>query len=108
MGTQPNMASTILSFAQLIIKRTITQTVVDHEPVKSEVDTPFMSTITTPKPEDLQQFEIDTSLKYKLSHSVDAIVIDDRFVHKNTVYKVIGESDRDDYGFYRVLGEEVQ
>ena len=104
----PNMASTVLSFAQTITKRTITQTVVDFEPVKPPVDTPFMATITTPKSEDLQQFEIDTSLKYKLCHSVDAITIDDRFIHKGTVYKVIGESDRDDYGYYRVLGEEVQ
>ena len=104
----PNMSNTVLRFSQIIIKRTITQTVVNHEPIKTAVDTPFKATITTPKPEDLAQVEVDTSLKYKLCHSVEAIGIDDIFVHKNTEYKVIGESDRDDYGYYRVLGEEVQ
>ena len=105
---QPNLAKTVLRFAQNITKRTVTQTVVNHIPQKTKVDTTIKATITTPQPEDLQNIEIDTSLKYKLCHSVDQLTIDDRFVHKNIEYKVIAEQDREDYGYYRVVGEEVQ
>lgn len=108
MDTQPNMSNTVLSFSQLITKREVTQSVVNHRTVKTFVDTPFQATITTPKPEDLQQVEINTALKYKLCHSVDPIKVDDRFVHKTIEYKVIGLSDREDYGYYRAIGEEVQ
>jgi len=104
----PNLSSTILRFAQTIIKRTVTQTVVNHLPQKSFVDTNFLATVTTPKSEDLQNVQIDTALKYKNIHSVDSIVIDDLFVHKGTEYKIIVLADREDYGYFKALGEEVQ
>lgn len=104
----PNLSSIVLRFAQDITKRSVTQTVVNHIPQETKIDTIIKATITTPQPEDLQNIEIDTSLKYKLAHSVDEITINDRFVHQNIEYKVISESNRSDYGYYRVLGEEVQ
>jgi len=104
----PNLSKTVLRFAQTIIKRTVTQTVVDHLPVKSFVDTPFKATVTTPQSEDLENIEIDTSLKYKTFHSVEEIKIDDIAVHKNTEYKIINLSDREDYGYFKSLGEEIQ
>lgn len=104
----PNMASTVLSFSQIITKRTITQTVVNHLPVKSPVDTPFVATVTTPKEKELVQVEVDTALSYKNFHSVETIKIDDMFIHRNIVYKVIKLQEREDYGFFGGLGEEVQ
>lgn len=108
MGSQPDMSSTVLSFAQIIVKKVVTQSVINHRTVKAYVESPFESTVTTPKTQDLLQIEVNTALKYKLSHSVDSIKIDDIFVHKLTEYKVISLSDRDDYGYYRAIGEEVQ
>lgn len=104
----PNLANTVLSFAQTITKRTVTQTVVNHVPQKTYSDSDFLATVTTPKPEDLENVEIDTKLKYKLLHSKEAIAIDDLFVHKGTNYKAIDLSDREDYGYFRSLVEEVQ
>ena len=105
---QPNLSKTVLRFAQDITKRSVVQTVVNHIPQKTKTDTTIRATITTPKPEDLQNIEIDTSLKYKLCHSVNEITIDDRFIHNGIEYKVIGEQNRSDYGYYRVVGEEIQ
>jgi len=104
----PNLASTVLSFAQTITKRTVTQIVVNHKPVKSYVNSDFLATVTTPKTEDLQQVEIDTSLKYKNIHTVAEIKMDDLFIHKGTNYKIIVLADREDYGYYKALGEEIQ
>ena len=104
----PNLANTVLRFAQTITKRAFTQTVVNHEPTESYIDGDFLATVTTPTPEDLQQVEIDTSLKYKLIHSADEIKINDLVVHKGTTYRIITLSDREDYGYYRTVGEEVQ
>jgi hypothetical protein len=104
----PNLNKTVLRFAQPITKRETIQTVVNHLPQILKIDTLIRATITTPKPEDLENIEVDTSLRYKLCHSVDSLKINDRFVHKDTEYKVIAEQDRGDYGYYRVVGEEVQ
>lgn len=104
----PNMSSTVLSFSQTIIKRTITQTIVNHVPVKTPVDTPFVATVTTPKEKDLVQVEVDTALSYKNFHSVETIKIDDIFVHRNIEYRVIKLHEREDYGYFSGLGEEVQ
>ncbi len=106
--SQPNMSSTVLKFAQTIVKRTVTQTVVNFTPTKTYVDTPFKATITTPQSDDLVQVNITTSLSYKLCHSVEEIKKDDLFVHRNTNYKVIKLYAREDYGYFRCLGEEVQ
>jgi glucose-6-phosphate-specific signal transduction histidine kinase len=104
----PNLSNTVLRFAQNTTKRAVTQTVVNHVPQLTKVDTTIKATITTPQPEDLQNIEVDTSLKYKLCHSVDELTINDRFIHNSIEYKVIAESNRSDYGYYRVVGEEVQ
>ena len=104
----PNMASTVLSFSQTIIKRTTTQTVIDFEPVDSFVDTPFLATITTPTSEDLAQAETDTKLRYKNIHSIESIVMDDLFVHRSIEYKIIKLNELEDYGYFSGLGEEVQ
>lgn len=104
----PNMSNTVLNFAQVITKRVVTQQVINHRTVKTYDDIPFKATITTPQPEDLQQVEINTALKYKLSHSIKDINIDDIFIHRGVEYKVIQLSKRDDYGYYRALGEEIQ
>lgn len=105
----PDMSDTVLSFAQTITKRTVTQQVINHQTVKTYVDdNDFQATITTPQSEDLQQVNINTALKYKLSHSVKSIDIDDIFVHRNVEYKVIKLGDREDYGYFRALGEEIQ
>lgn len=106
--TLPNLANTVLRFAQTITKRVVTQTIVNHEPTESYIDSDFLATVTTPTPEDLQQVEIDTSLKYKLIHSVDVIKINDLVVYKGTTYRIIALSDREDYGYYRAISEEVQ
>ena len=104
----PNLSKTVLRFAQTITKRVTIQTVVNHLPVKTYIDGDFLATVTTPKTEDLQQTEIDTKLKYKNIHSVDEIKIDDLFIHKGTTYKAIVLADREDYGYYKALGEEIQ
>ena len=104
----PDMGSTVLSFSQTITKRTVTQTVVNHEPVKTFVDTDFKATVTTATDNDLSQVEVDTSLSYKNIHSTESIKIDDLFIHRTIIYKVIKLKAREDYGFYSSLGEEVQ
>lgn len=104
----PNLANTVLRFAQTITKRVPTQTVVNHEAVTTYIDGDFLATITTPKTEDLAQAEIDTSLKYKNIHSVDEIKIGDLFIHRVTTYKAIVLGDREDYGYFKALGEEIQ
>lgn len=104
----PNLSSTVLSFAQPITRRITTQTVVNHKPSIAKEDDTIQATITTPKPEDLQNIEVDTSLKYQVCHSVDEMKIDYRFIYKQVEYKVISINDRDDYGYYRSVGEEVQ
>lgn len=106
----PNMSNTILRFARTITKRDVSQVNVDGEAQDIFIDGDIKATITTPKPEELQQLEVNSKLKYKVCHSVDEITINDRFITSDNPleYKVIAEQERDLYGYYRVVGEEVQ
>lgn len=104
----PNLSKTVLRFAQTVTKRTPVQSVVNHLPVKTYADTSIKATITTPTSTDMISVEVDTSLSYKLIHSVESIKIDDIIVHQSTSYRIISLSNRVDYGYFRAIGEEVQ
>lgn len=104
----PNMSRTVLRFSQTIIKKEITQSVVNHKVVKTTNDTPFEAAVTTPKTDDLVTADIDSNLIYKNIHSNNEIKMDDIFEHRNINYKIIQLKDRLDYGYYSGLGEEVQ
>jgi len=105
----PNLANTVLRFAQSITIRVATQTVINYAPSVTYADSTIKATVTTPTSEDLTSLEIDTSLKYKTIHTTyTTLKIGDLFVHQNITYKIIVFTNNQDYGYTEALGEEVQ
>lgn len=104
----PNLSNTVRRFRQTITKRTVTQTIVNYEPVNTYTDTQIEATVTTPKEEELNQMNIDASLKYKTIHTTEELKMNDTIIHKGTEYKIIKAQDRQDYGYTRAIAEEVQ
>ena len=102
------MSKTALSFAQDVTLKTVTQSIVDFEAVKTETESTIKATVTTPQDQDLVNVEVDSALAYKKIYSVQPVKIDDIFEFENIDYKVIKLSNRGSYGFYVSLGEELK
>lgn len=102
----PNMASTVLFFAQRVKKVEVLQNVINYLPKKQYVKSDTLGTITTPKDDELVGIDLNSNLKYKLLHTTFDFKIGDYFIYKNIYFKVIKIKDRRDYAFFRCLGEE--
>lgn len=103
-----NMSETVLSFSQPVTLRRGTQTVVNRKPVIAYVDEPIKATVLTPSEKDLSGLEVKTKLEYKSFHTVVSIAMGDIIVHNGTSFQIVDLWDRQDYGYSKAVGEEIQ
>lgn len=102
----PNLANTVLSFAQSCTLIRVQEMIVNYKPVFQETTLIVKATLQPAKKENLNKEKIDWSLKYLQVHSLDLIKIGDIIIHRNIKYKAIENADYNDYGFYESIMEE--
>lgn len=104
----PNLNRTVLRFAQNVTLKTITQSVVNHRPVETSIDSTIKATIIPSESDTLQSLTIDESLSYFTMFTTVNLANNDRIVYKNKTYKVVKEKDYSDYGYTEYVIEEVK
>lgn len=104
----PNLNRIVLRFAQSVTLKTITQSVVNHRPVNTSVDSTIKATLVPAASEALKSLTIDESLAYFTMYAVVSVKPNDRIVYKTKTYKVVQDKDYSDYGYNEYVIEEVK
>jgi len=104
----PNMRRTVLSFGQQVVLRKHTQSIVNHIPTFTYVDSDIVAAIQPANAEELELDNIDKNKRYISVFSVNQITINDLIGYKDVDYKIISSEDYSDYGYYELIGAEIK
>lgn len=108
MASFTNVNRALDRYLQTVHYTTISRTTVDFEETLTPTVTIIKAVVQPANPEKLNVDQIDWSLKYRLIHSNQPLVMGDYVRHDGIEYKLIAPSDWSDYGYYRAIGEEVK
>lgn len=107
----PNMSSVLIAWEIPVTLKRVTQSIVNHRPVETEVDVEIMAVV---QPADMEKLNVDTidySLKYLQIHTRDiyTVVLNDNLIYDGLKYKAVpGVKDYSLYGYYETIFEQVK
>lgn len=101
-----DMSDALDDLTQKVIRRTVTVTTVDFEPVESAVEVSISAVVQPASLELLNKSLIDYSLEYLRVDTHSVLGKNDKIVYKGNVYNWYQRGNYSDYGFYSSIFEE--
>jgi len=105
---RPYLRNTVLSKAKDLTLKRVTQTIVNYQPVESEVESTIKGQLKPLKLQDIVKDEINYHLRYKFYTGIDEVLINDYIEDKGVSYRCYAPANYSDYGFYKAYLEEVK
>lgn len=104
----PNMMNVVKRYSFPVTHITTTQTVVNYQPVITEITASVKMNLQPMKPDEIIKLGYDVSLRFVRIFSLIELVTGDFVEHNGIRYKIISPVPYSDYGYWEGFGEEVK